>query len=88
MRRFAAVILAMSLSGCAELEELLVGDSYDEWYVEPAPVVYQSPAPMPPPTIAPPTAVPPLASTPRVVPVTPAVFSGTTPEPETIAPKK
>jgi hypothetical protein len=73
MKRWAALIVAMMLSGCAELEELIIGDYYDEWYVVPPPVAY------PPPRVAsPPVPIPQPAA------VTPASFSGTTHEPEMI----
>ena len=78
MKRIAVLIVAMALSGCAELGELLMGDSYDEWYVEGPPVVYQ----VPPAAVLPPDA--PVA---QVTAVTPAGFSGTTQEPE-LAPRK
>jgi hypothetical protein len=72
MKRLGALLLAMMLPGCAELQELIVGDYYDEWYVVPPPVTY------PAPTVVPPTPIPQPSL------VTPTSFSGTTGEPEMI----
>jgi len=73
MKRLCALLLVLILSGCAELEEALMPDAFDDaCYVAPMPYY--------------PTPAPPTTQSSSVVPA--GYSTGTTQEPELLNPRK